>query len=41
VLQAIGSTYIERHEVVETHMTSDPVRRRSTAGRALRRLTRR
>jgi predicted PurR-regulated permease PerM len=38
VLQAIGSAYIERHEVVETHMTADPVRRRSPIGRLARRI---
>jgi predicted PurR-regulated permease PerM len=28
VVQAIGSTYFERHEVVESKMTAEPVRRR-------------
>ena len=29
VFQAVGSAYFERHEVVESHMTKEPVRRRS------------
>ena len=28
VFQAIGSAYFERHEVVESHMTAEPIRRR-------------
>ena len=28
VVQAVGSTYFERHEVVESRMTAEPVRRR-------------
>ena len=31
VLQAVGSTYIDRHEVIDTHMTAEPDR--SGAGR--------
>ena len=29
VFQAIGSAYFERHEVVESHMTAEPTRRRT------------
>ena len=33
VFQAVGSAYFERHEVVESHMTAEPVRRRPWRGR--------
>jgi predicted PurR-regulated permease PerM len=38
VLQAIGSTYIDRHEVIDTHMTAEPER---SGGRRWRRFVRR
>jgi predicted PurR-regulated permease PerM len=33
VFQAVGSAYFERHEVVESHMTAEPRRRRAWWGR--------
>jgi len=33
VFQAVGSTYFERHEVVESHMTAEPARGRPWRGR--------
>ncbi len=41
VLQAVGSTYIERHEVIDTHMTAEPDRTRGGRWRqVIRRLAR-
>jgi predicted PurR-regulated permease PerM len=39
VLQAVGSTYIDRHEVIDTHMTAEPDR--SRGGRRWRQFVRR
>ena len=37
VFQAVGSAYFERHEVVESHMTAEPTRRRGVAEEPTRR----